>query len=377
VLVNSDLQDLLDFPEPEDDVDESRVEAARPLESAAEGDGANADSDAGRASGGPGIVAVESDTSANAATESSNDAADEPAADEPADSNWAASSEEAVDLQQLVDRFASSVDGISASIQQLTTITADQGVQLSQVKDRLVLLEEQLNENIRRQSQILEAISQPDSAGNQILRLDGIMQRSEQFRRQMSDAVHQSIRDQGEFVVVNKMDTEQSIRVNQKQYTVRPGAVLALKVPVGTVSTRLPGQRLQNWTVSTPAYYQSVDIVPEETPTPVAETAHAVTVFKPETTTAYYVEQPASGTVAYSVPTTTFSPIVASVPATCAPTTVYSPVVSPTVAYYPSTTYTSYYPTSYTSYYPSTSYDPYSTYYYPSTYTSYYWPFWW
>jgi len=116
-----------------------------------------------------------------------------------------------------------------------------------------------------KQLSILDAISATDENGEIYITLNSIMKKSDTARREVRKAVEQSIRTEGTFSIVNEMGTVQDIVVNHIQHRVQPGATLNLTVPVGTVTTRLPGQELVNWTIGVPNYKQSVSIKPRYT----------------------------------------------------------------------------------------------------------------
>jgi ABC-type transporter Mla subunit MlaD len=158
-------------------------------------------------------------------------------------------------------------------VERLTTILNEE---LRKQQDIL----EQINEFAReqqlqlaRQQEILDAITQRDSQGNDVLRLSANMDQSEEFREDMQKSVHRSLETHGQFTVENRMENEQQLLVNQKEYRLGAGEVLTLQVPVGTVTAQLPGQRLTNWTVTAPTYSQKIEIVPE--------TQGATTVYRP------------------------------------------------------------------------------------------------
>ena len=235
--------------------------------------------------------------------------------------------EQTDDLKEFIEnQFEKFNQAFGARVDELENIAKDHDGRFAELKERLDRVESVMSEQIAQQQQFLEQ----DSAGTSILRLDSIMQRSPEFRNQMSKVVNDSIRSEGMLVVTNKMDTAQTIVVNQERITIEPDKKLEMPVPAGTVSTRLPGEELQNWTVGAPNYKMSVDIVPRQV------VSNRVTTLRPESNTVYYVDEPTRTTV-YSAPaTTTYS----------VPVTTYT---IPTTTYFtPSYTY----------------------------YTSYYWPFW-
>ena len=162
-----------------------------------------------------------------------------------------------------------------------------------------------------RQEQVLSSITQKDSSGTDVLRLSANMQKSEEFREEMQKAVHSSLRNTGEVLVRNKMATQQQIKINQNDYVIDAGETLKLEVPVGTLTSRLPGQELMTWSITPPEYKQTIDIVP-----------------KSQTTVTAYRPADAAAPV-----TTYYSPPVAEVPVYTAPVETY--YVEPAPVYWP------------------------------------------
>jgi len=132
---------------------------------------------------------------------------------------------------------------------------------VDEIRADIVQLRADVQEQQARQQQILDSIVQ-----------DTNRQRSDEVRQEVRRAVQESLTTHGEFTIHNRMTTRQQIVVNQSEYGLDPDEILTLKVPVGTVTARLPGQPLTNWTVGAPAYRQRVDIVPD---------ANATTTYRP------------------------------------------------------------------------------------------------
>lgn len=143
----------------------------------------------------------------------------------------------------------------------------EQATQISQLKTDMTALSGQINDEIEKQRKILDVISRPDSSGRPIPRLSAIMDQSPDFKADMQDAVHRSLRAEGELHVSNKTSTAQTITINQQPFALAAGETRAFKVPVGTVSTQMPGDELKTFSVTAPHYRQNVDIVPKSTPT--------------------------------------------------------------------------------------------------------------
>ncbi|MFV1964847.1 MAG: hypothetical protein ACC628_05455 [Pirellulaceae bacterium] len=218
----------------------------------------------------------------------------------------------AAEIQSIKDQLRLLSENLTKTVETV----GEHETQIGQLKSDMMALTGQINEEIQKQQQILDAISQPDSSGNYVPRLSAAM-RSDDFRKEMQAAVNESLREQGDFRIHNKTGQYQRILVNRQEYGVSAGERLTLKVPVGTVTTQIPGRDLTNWTVSAPKYDQSIEIVPSSEP---IRTTVARPVYVPTTsyipTTSYYAPAP---TTTYYVPTTTYYTPVAPV------TTYYAP----------------------------------------------------
>jgi len=201
----------------------------------------------------------------------------------------------------------SDVDDVAEAQSELRT-------EFEQLKTQLDTVQEALHTKIAEQQQLLDAVVSDDLDGNAYLRLDSSMENPD-FRKQMSKAVHESIQDDGEFVVTNKMDGIQWIIVNGQQVVIEPQKQKTLKVPVGTVTTQLPGQILQNWTIGAPSYRQAIDIVSQQ---------NLAQQQNPQTTT--FRPSSSSGIDSSQTPITTVFSI---------PTTGYTTYYGPTYAYDP------------------------------------------
>ena len=152
----------------------------------------------------------------------------------------------------------------------------------------------------------LDSIVQKDSQGAEVLRLSAISKKSEEFRKELSEAVHESLRKQGQVIIRNKTSESQSVLINQESHEVPAGQVVTLPVPVGTLTAQLLGQPYTNWTITAPKYEQTIDIIdaPKQVTTqrPISEStagaSSAVTTYRPiytevpvyVDTTTYYVD---------------------------------------------------------------------------------------
>jgi hypothetical protein len=170
------------------------------------------------------------------------------------------------DVQDLQQKLATAIENVTKLAEQVR-MNKETGEANAAAIDRLTTL---INDELHKQQVILDAITQKDSAGNDVLRLSANMERSEEFRDDMRKAVNQSLDTQGEFSIHNRMTTPQRLLVNRTEYTLNPDEILTLKVPVGTVTARLPNQSLTNWTVGAPTYSQKIEIVPDTNTTTTA-----------------------------------------------------------------------------------------------------------
>ena len=151
----------------------------------------------------------------------------------------------------------------SKGIERLAGVINDGLTRQQELFERIDALTKLQQEQLVQQQQVLDAITQRDSQGNEVLRLSANMEKSEEFRQDMRQAVNESIQKEGDVIIHNKMPSQQRIKVNQTEYDIPAGETLTLKVPVGTLTAQLPGQRLTNWTVHAPQYKQAIDIVPD------------------------------------------------------------------------------------------------------------------
>jgi TolA-binding protein len=185
---------------------------------------------------------------------------------------------------------------LSGNVTQIVERVSEQETQIGQLRQEMTALTNQINEEIVKQQEILEAIAHKDSSGLQVPRLSAAMQ-SNEFRQEMRHAVNDSLSTTGTLKITNRTNDFHRIFVNRVEFSVSAGKDLTLQVPVGTVSTQLPGRDLKNWTVAAPSYEQSIEIVPEATSAPV----YVARPIVPEIPV-YYGTPPVAGTVWYYWP---------------------------------------------------------------------------
>ncbi len=166
-------------------------------------------------------------------------------------------------LQQQLAAISANLTNLAKAVGDNVQETGQNQRAIEQNAENIARITDVIQTELSKQQRILEAISQKDSAGHDVLRLSAIMEQSGEFRGDMRKAVQQSLETHGDFSIHNRMATVQQVVVNQRPYRLNPDEILTLKVPVGTVTAQLPGQALTNWTVSAPSYSQRVEIVPD------------------------------------------------------------------------------------------------------------------
>ena len=169
-------------------------------------------------------------------------------------------------LETLENRVTKTNDALSKTAENLTATAQDvlnNKNALAENGQRIDTLISQVTDQLARQQLILESISEKDEKGNNVLRLDGLMNTSEKFRQHMEDAVHRSLRTTGKITITNKMASYQEVQVNRNMIGIGAGETREIvELPVGTVTVRLAGQKTTNWTIGAPDYEENIDIVP-------------------------------------------------------------------------------------------------------------------
>jgi len=186
------------------------------------------------------------------------------------------------DLESKTQELQRQMSTLTDHVTSVTELVRNNKTELVQNRDKLGELTSKINAQLDEQRQILEAISARDSTGSYFLRLDNIMSSSTVGREQLSRAVEESLRRSGTFKIENQMGYDQHILVNRVQYRVLAGGTLNLDVPIGTVTTQLPGQKIVNWTITAPDYNETIQIIPTHTTyRPVAPPASPIDVAPP------------------------------------------------------------------------------------------------
>jgi hypothetical protein len=177
-------------------------------------------------------------------------------------------------LTKLAEQVGKNTEATTLNAQGIERLTSIINTELGKQQDILERIDEltrQQQTQLARQQEILDAVTQPDAQGNNVLRLSANMENSEEFREDVRQAVHRSLETHGQVTIRNRMESAQTVIVNQREHRLGAGEILTLRLPVGTVTAQLPGQPLTNWTLTAPSYTQKIDIVPE---TPMSTTVY-------------------------------------------------------------------------------------------------------
>ena len=144
------------------------------------------------------------------------------------------------------------------------------GQSINELWERLGALEDRVGELDVVQGQIAGVIAEPDGQTLRVPNILGTMQKSSQFRAQVSEAVHDVLAQQGTLTIENQTSIWQKVRVvnSGQSYDVPPnGRSDPIAVPVGTVTTELVNyEGPRNWTVGPPNYEQRIVIKPASVP---------------------------------------------------------------------------------------------------------------
>ncbi len=136
--------------------------------------------------------------------------------------------------------------------------------------ERLTGLEDRVGELDAVQGQIAGVIAEPNGQTLRVPNILGTMQKSPQFRAQVSEAVHEVLAQQGTLTIENQTNFWHQVRVvnNGRSYGIPPnGRSEPITVPVGTVTTELVNYEApRNWTVGPPNYEQRIVIKPASAP---------------------------------------------------------------------------------------------------------------
>lgn len=170
------------------------------------------------------------------------------------------------DLEKQLANLAKTVKDQTGNIEMLQTLIREQNTSIEQLTTKSNEMTTRVNGQLSLHERILTDVAR-DDGGRYVPQLSAAMAK-ESFRQEMGAAVHASLKTRGQFRIVNKTATPQSIALNLVDYVLQPGEERIFDVPVGTVTTKLPDEPLVNWTLAHQGdgvYAESIDIVPKTT----------------------------------------------------------------------------------------------------------------
>jgi len=170
------------------------------------------------------------------------------------------------DLGARLNDLAEKMEAQKGNIEKLTTLVNGQQSLIDSLMTNTNTLTTRVNTQVGLHERILTDLARQDG-DRYVPQLSAAMAK-DSFRQEMGAAVHATLKTNGQFRIVNKTASHQSIAVNLVEYVLQPGEERVLDVPVGTVTTQLPGEPLVNWTLTHAGggvYAESIDIVPKTT----------------------------------------------------------------------------------------------------------------
>lgn len=190
----------------------------------------------------------------------------------------AATSQHLTRLAEQVDRNTEAAARSAETVERLASQIEAELIRQRKLLDQIDTLTRQQQLQLTQQQEVLDTVTQPDAQGHHVLRWNADRGDSAALGEDLRDAVHRALQTHGQVTIHNRMETAQTVIVNQRAHQLAPDEVLTLRLPVGTVTAQLPGQPLTTWALTAPTYVQRIDIAPD-TPPP-------TTVYRPVEVTA-------------------------------------------------------------------------------------------
>jgi hypothetical protein len=135
--------------------------------------------------------------------------------------------------------------------------------EMLEMRSSMLAMQNQLEQKDNEIAEILNFLTERDSKDQPVLALRSIMKKSGEFRKEMAEAVNESIRQEGKLIVENQTAGVQFVAVNGRSERIEALETRVFTVPVGTLTTELIGQEgPKNWTITAPNYEQSIVIRP-------------------------------------------------------------------------------------------------------------------
>ncbi len=158
------------------------------------------------------------------------------------------------------------IESLTGNVEKLAQVTSDLDARLKKLGEDVNAMADKPASELTAMKTQLDAISRKDGE-TYVPNISAAMS-SDKFRQDMETAVNKSLKPSGSILLTNKTSIPQWVYINRTEYYLRPGEQLPLGVNVGTVTTQLPGEEMQTWTIAPPSYQMALEIVPKPVPTP-------------------------------------------------------------------------------------------------------------
>ena len=180
-------------------------------------------------------------------------------------SNLAAVSDQQKTMTEKLQSFAAELDQLKKDQIELTNQIKETAGKLDQVGVGQTEFQGEISTQISEINTQIGQISR--SAGSsRTLRFDNVQ--DENTLNDFRQLIDRSTPKRGTFIVENKMESVQFVRVNGQDYYLSAGERRKFDVPVGNVSAQLRGQEIINWTIAAPKFEETIQIVPNRDPAP-------------------------------------------------------------------------------------------------------------
>jgi hypothetical protein len=152
------------------------------------------------------------------------------------------------------------IESLTTNVDKLASVTADIDTRLKSLDEKVNTMTTQSNTELTTMRKQLGDIARKEG-DSYVPNISAAMSTSDKFRQEMETVVNRSLKPAGIVLLANKTAIGQWVFVNKSGYFVRPGDQLTLNVNVGTITTQLPGEEMQTWTVTAPTYQLALDMV--------------------------------------------------------------------------------------------------------------------
>jgi len=158
------------------------------------------------------------------------------------------------------------IELLTTNVEKLTQVASDLDTRLKTLGDKVNEITDSSSTELTTMKKQLEDISVKDGS-TYVPNISAAMNSSDKFRQDMETVVNKSLKTGGNVLLINKTAVAHWVDINRTRYFLRPGEQLPVAVNIGTLTTQLPGEEMQTWTITAPTYQLALEIVPKPTPT--------------------------------------------------------------------------------------------------------------